>query len=208
MFGLLYLAVERQEQVKEMKREHPTLVMMATFLSGQFLIYQVRGERLWLTTNHNWSNLNCRAAVWWSSFQGSSSLSYSPFSTLPSDWEILRTRQVLLFYQLQPVLMSWGGETWHWGPGLTLMVVTPVHCTWPGSAPHSLHICLDNERGGGGKSWQENAHGSYTTRVGRRAWSQIFVIKNCLSCFYHFGSALKGFLTIYGTLDLCRIFDK
>ena len=53
VFGLLYLAVERQEQVKEMKREHPTLVMMATFLSGQFLIYQVRGERLWLTTNHN-----------------------------------------------------------------------------------------------------------------------------------------------------------
>ena len=41
VFGLLYLAVERQEQVKQMKREHPTLVMMATFLSGHFLIYQV-----------------------------------------------------------------------------------------------------------------------------------------------------------------------
>ena len=44
MFGLLYLAVEKQEQVKVMKREHPTVVMMATFLSGQFLIYQVEGR--------------------------------------------------------------------------------------------------------------------------------------------------------------------
>ena len=42
VFGLLYVAVERQEQVKQMKREHPTLVMMATFLSGHFLIYQVQ----------------------------------------------------------------------------------------------------------------------------------------------------------------------
>ena len=41
VFGLLYAAVERQDQVKQMKREHPTLVMMATFLSGHFLIYQV-----------------------------------------------------------------------------------------------------------------------------------------------------------------------
>ena len=44
VFGLLYLAVERQEQVKQMKREHPTLVMMATFLSGHFLIYQVEAR--------------------------------------------------------------------------------------------------------------------------------------------------------------------
>ena len=50
VFGLLYLAVERQDQVRQMKREHPTLVMMATFLSGHFLIYQV----VWWpgSTNH------------------------------------------------------------------------------------------------------------------------------------------------------------
>ena len=41
MFGLLYYSVERQEQVRQVKREHPTLVMLATFFSGHFLIYQV-----------------------------------------------------------------------------------------------------------------------------------------------------------------------
>ena len=43
VFGLLYFAVEKQDQVKQMKREHPTLVMMATFFCGHFLIYQVEG---------------------------------------------------------------------------------------------------------------------------------------------------------------------
>ena len=46
MFGLLYFAVEKQDQVKQIKREHPTLVMMATFFSGHFLIYQVEGPGL------------------------------------------------------------------------------------------------------------------------------------------------------------------
>jgi len=40
LFGALYYSVERQDQVKQMKRDHPTLVMMVTFLAGHFLIYQ------------------------------------------------------------------------------------------------------------------------------------------------------------------------
>ena len=41
VFGLLYYSVEKQELVREMKRDHPTLVMLVTFLCGHFLIYQV-----------------------------------------------------------------------------------------------------------------------------------------------------------------------
>jgi len=40
-FCLLYYCDASQEQVKQMKREHPTLVMMATFLTAYFFIYQV-----------------------------------------------------------------------------------------------------------------------------------------------------------------------
>ena len=41
VFCLLYYCDASQEKVKQMKREHPTLVMMATFLTAYFFIYQV-----------------------------------------------------------------------------------------------------------------------------------------------------------------------
>ena len=42
VFGLLYYSVERQDLVRQMKRQHPTMTMMLTVLSGHFIIYQVR----------------------------------------------------------------------------------------------------------------------------------------------------------------------
>jgi len=39
-FGLLYYLSHIQEQVKVMKSEHPTLVMLATFCIGYFFVYQ------------------------------------------------------------------------------------------------------------------------------------------------------------------------
>lgn len=46
VFCLLYYCDASQEQVKQMKREHPTLVMMATFLTAYFFIYQVGSSTL------------------------------------------------------------------------------------------------------------------------------------------------------------------
>jgi len=40
-FGLLYYFDASQDQVKKVKQDHPTLVMMATFLVGYFFIYQI-----------------------------------------------------------------------------------------------------------------------------------------------------------------------
>ena len=91
--------------------------------------------------------------------------------------------------------MTIEGDTWQiWRCRLTVALPTP----------HWLHICLDNERGGGGKSWTENAHGSPAAGVGSGAWSEIFVIEMYLSCSRYFGvvlSSLKGFLSIHDTVD-------
>eukprot|EP00090_Calanus_glacialis_P016538 TRINITY_DN2587_c0_g1_i3.p1 TRINITY_DN2587_c0_g1~~TRINITY_DN2587_c0_g1_i3.p1 ORF type:complete len:182 (-),score=56.25 TRINITY_DN2587_c0_g1_i3:262-807(-) len=40
IFGLLYYMSNKQTQVKTVKKEHPTLVMLATFCAGYFFIYQ------------------------------------------------------------------------------------------------------------------------------------------------------------------------
>lgn len=40
IFGLLYYLSSRQVQVKTLKKNHPMLVMVSTFCSGYFLIYQ------------------------------------------------------------------------------------------------------------------------------------------------------------------------
>eukprot|EP00092_Neocalanus_flemingeri_P068390 GFUD01083581.1.p1 GENE.GFUD01083581.1~~GFUD01083581.1.p1 ORF type:complete len:152 (+),score=42.20 GFUD01083581.1:97-552(+) len=41
IFGLLYYLSNKQDQVKTMKKEHPTLVMMAAFCVGYFFIHQI-----------------------------------------------------------------------------------------------------------------------------------------------------------------------
>merc|ERR1719233_285082 len=40
VFGLLYYMSSKQAQVKTVKKEHPTMVMFATFSLGYFFIYQ------------------------------------------------------------------------------------------------------------------------------------------------------------------------
>ena len=40
VFGVLYYMSSQQSQVKTVKKEHPTLVMLATFCLGYFFIYQ------------------------------------------------------------------------------------------------------------------------------------------------------------------------
>ena len=82
MFGLLYYSVERQEQVRQIKREHPTLVMLVTFLAGQFLIYQV------IESPKIMIRKVCfvyRAAVCLCSLAARSFPCYSPFFMLLSD---------------------------------------------------------------------------------------------------------------------------
>ena len=55
VFGLLYYFDASQDQVKKMKQDHPTLVMMATFLVGYFFIYQVHILlEIWANVGHKY----------------------------------------------------------------------------------------------------------------------------------------------------------